>query len=131
MVYLERGTRFVLPATKSATVWRPAMNQYVLNPELDPGDVMDSGAISGGLRRYHLITIKKGGIPPLGSTRSLRTKRALPARGEVPPTFTGAEWSKRQDVVGLSSCLFFPHRTYTSQHIRLSIQEWLIAMAMS
>ncbi len=39
------------------------------------------------------------------------------------------QWSKRQGVVELFPCLSSPNRTCTSRRIRLSIQEWPMAMA--
>jgi hypothetical protein len=43
----------------------------------------------------------------------------------------GRQWSKKQGVVRLFPCFSSPNRTCASQRIRLSIQEWLVAMATS
>ena len=48
-----------------------------------------------------------------------------------PQSADDSEWSKKQGVVGLFPCFSSPNRTCASQRIRLSIHEWLKAMATS
>ena len=95
--------------------------------------VMDQAiSISAGMKslfqgiKHQVSTHAAGGTPAHDAVgKGIDNERRVHEPGP------GREWSKKQGVVGLFPCFSSPNRTCTSRRIRLSIQQWLIAMATS
>jgi len=85
------------------------------------------------LRKGHIESIKhQFGSQVIGHCPTDNAPRPdIEHDGEIQEARRGREWSKKQGVVGLFPCFSSPNRTCASQRIRLSIQEWLNAMATS